>query len=323
MAFMWAFMTAIRANEESVMKSRRQKAAWENKRATRCEAILTARAPSWLKLTGRRPNRRFEIIEDRAAVVRRIYEMSLQGIGQNRIAELLNQDGVPLFNRSKGWHPSFVMRLLHSEAVIGTYLPHILQPTKTSRKNRKPVGRIEGYFPAIIDRKTFSDVQTMCLAKTGSGRQIVRATTRNVVAGVGQCVRCGCHLKLVSKGLKYRYLVCSRALAGPGCPYISVRHELVECALMQDGPHWRPDQSILLTTMSRETMVPTDDQKNFEVVASRLDRLHSARREGCVWAFNAALRMLLNHIIIDPENRTLELFWRYGAVTITSFVRTR
>ena len=60
-----------RAHEESVMKSDRIGAAWERKRQDAANKKLTKWCPQWLRLSGDRNN--YEVIEDRASVVRRIF----------------------------------------------------------------------------------------------------------------------------------------------------------------------------------------------------------------------------------------------------------
>ena len=73
MAFMYAYMVAIRANEESETKAKRIRAAWNQKRknATDSKTIMTSRCPAWLRLS--EDGNEFEPIRDRAAVVRRIF----------------------------------------------------------------------------------------------------------------------------------------------------------------------------------------------------------------------------------------------------------
>lgn len=60
-----------RANEESRIKSSRLCAAWANKRERAKEQKLTSKCPSWLRM---KPDRSgFELIPEKAAVVRRIF----------------------------------------------------------------------------------------------------------------------------------------------------------------------------------------------------------------------------------------------------------
>jgi DNA invertase Pin-like site-specific DNA recombinase len=60
-----------RANEESARKSDRLAKAWGAKRATADTKKLTARCPSWLRLSPDRQS--FEIIEANAAIVRKMF----------------------------------------------------------------------------------------------------------------------------------------------------------------------------------------------------------------------------------------------------------
>jgi DNA invertase Pin-like site-specific DNA recombinase len=52
MSLMWALMVSIRAHEESSMKGRRMRAAWEGKRAKAVSEgkPITATCPGWLAL---------------------------------------------------------------------------------------------------------------------------------------------------------------------------------------------------------------------------------------------------------------------------------
>src|SRR5262245_52497536 len=85
-SLMMALMTCIRANEESATKARRLKEAWKQKRRTAGAKPLTARAPAWLRLDRRTSTPSWQVLEDRAAIVRRIFDMTARGHGQHTIA---------------------------------------------------------------------------------------------------------------------------------------------------------------------------------------------------------------------------------------------
>lgn len=68
------------ANEESRQKASRLSAAWESKRGRLArgeEMVLTRRAPAWLTVEGTPP--RFVVVEERAAIVRRVFEETVAG----------------------------------------------------------------------------------------------------------------------------------------------------------------------------------------------------------------------------------------------------
>ena len=70
----------IRANEESETRSRRSLAVWANKRAHAAEKPLTPTGPAWLRFN--KQIGKFEVIEERAEIVRRIFRMTLAGMNQ-------------------------------------------------------------------------------------------------------------------------------------------------------------------------------------------------------------------------------------------------
>ncbi|MBN9064138.1 MAG: recombinase family protein, partial [Rhizobiales bacterium] len=111
-----------RAHEESVMKSRRVGAAWENKRRNAGSIKLTKQAPKWLRLSSDR--RSFELIPDRVEVVRRIFHESADGIGSYVICRRLNEEGIEPFGRSTGWQKSSLDKVLKNRAVLGEFQPH-------------------------------------------------------------------------------------------------------------------------------------------------------------------------------------------------------
>ncbi|MBK1669440.1 hypothetical protein CKO28_15485 [Rhodovibrio sodomensis] len=147
-----SIVTMMRAHEESATKQRRLKAVWKNKRDRATDRPMTEKAPAWLRLD--REAGVFEVIPERAEMVRRIYSMAEAGVGYERIARTLNEEGVATFGRSEAWQRSYVVKLLSNEAVIGTFVPHVTEYLE-GHKVRRPQTPITDYYPAIIDRETF------------------------------------------------------------------------------------------------------------------------------------------------------------------------
>lgn len=147
---MVSLVSMMRAHEESLVKSKRLKAAWEKKRRDIPTKKLSAVCPAWLELTEDRS--RFRVLEDRAAIVRRIYQMNISGIGQMQIARTLNVEGVSSWGGENGWHPSYIQRILQTRSVLGEF-----QPLKKSPSGKPvPAGDpISDYFPCIVDIATW------------------------------------------------------------------------------------------------------------------------------------------------------------------------
>lgn len=235
-SFMMAFMVMIRANEESATKARRLGHAWAEKRrrATEHAEPMTPIAPAWLELD--KAAKSFRVIEDRAEIVRRIYRMTLDGVGQNQIAETFNLEGVPPFGRGRYWHRSYVKKLLENPAVVGTFTPHVLDRSGV-KKRRIPQPPVLDYFPAIMAENVFQDVQAQRVGVEQVAKQGGKHPIASLIAGLAQCPMCGGTMTRVSKGPKggLPKLVCARAKTKAGCKYHGVPIEYVEQALVENA----------------------------------------------------------------------------------------
>ena len=236
MAFMWAFMVAIRANEESETKSKRLKAVWSQKRKMAEQKKLTAKVPSWVKLSEDRSE--FEVNELRADVVRKIYQMSADGLGYGKIAETLNREKVQTFAGAKMWHRSFITKLLGAQTPIGIYTPSITRHVD-GKKQREYLEPIRGYYPSVVTDELNAAVKARLSIKSPRGRHASFGVTQNILANLCVCSRCGSSVTLVAKGSRdVKRLVCSKAKAGAGCRYTSISYPLVEETLVAQRDVW-------------------------------------------------------------------------------------
>lgn len=228
-------LTFMRANEESLSKERRLRASWEAKRANAASRPLTGKVPAWLRLSDDRS--RVEVIEERAELVRRMFDMALKGIGQHAIASTFSREGIATWGRGRFWQRSYIAKTLSNPAVIGTYQPHVLEHDG-ARKLRRPLEPLEGYFPAVVHQETYHAVQALrqALGAPQRGRH-AHAPVSNVLAGLAACPRCGSTMTRVTKGARSRpAFVCTRAKSGAGCAYKGVRCDVIEAALYLSLP---------------------------------------------------------------------------------------
>lgn len=148
-----------RANDESRMKSQRIGAAWMSKRKSAGTQPMTAKCVGWLKLADDRKT--FNLIPDRAAVVKNIFEQARSGVGAYSIAKRLRQQKVKTFGRSSRWFPSYIKKILDSRAVIGEFTP----ATKRNGSEKTFLDPIPGYYPAVIRKELFATVQQLRRAR--------------------------------------------------------------------------------------------------------------------------------------------------------------
>lgn len=211
-----------RSYEESDLKSHRLKNAWATKRKAGTIKKLTRRCPSWLRLSDDRT--RFEVIEERAAIVRRIFSDAAAGIGTYTIVRRLNEAAVPTFmNSGHGWQNSTVNKILSSAAAIGTF-----QPNKLENGKRRPEGEpISNYFPRVISDRVFESAQSGRLdrgTKPQDGRKASGGSRgknlSNLFSRLAICAYCAGSMHYQNKGQPPKgqsYLVCSNAVRNRGC----------------------------------------------------------------------------------------------------------
>jgi DNA invertase Pin-like site-specific DNA recombinase len=238
MAILESLFVLIRANQESETKSRRLKAVWLAKRARAAGdgQPMTEIGPYWLELVGDQ----WTVREDRAGVVRGIYQRAAAGAGHEKIAVELNRAGIKPFGNSEHWHRSSVTRILENPGAIGTLQPFTLEHDAKGKERRVAQEPVEGFYPAVVGRDLWDAVVALRVGSRATlrGRQSV---LRNILSGVGRCPLCQSAMIRVSKGNRVKagrpYIVCSKAKAGAGCKYHAVRLEDVERAL-RDNAGW-------------------------------------------------------------------------------------
>jgi len=229
-----AVLTFIRANEESATKAARLRASWDAKRAASETKPLTALAPAWLRLKEDRTG--FDIISDRADVVRRIFDMTLNGVGQHSIEKILNAEGVPVFGRGSQWHRSYILKILDNPAVVGTFTPHAVE-YEDGKKVRRPLEPVKGYFPSVVSEDVFQRVLAVRKSVEPLRGRHAKAEISNILGGLAKCPNCGATMTRVSKNKAkgWVYLVCTKAKSKAGCQYKAVRYDAVEQAVLERG----------------------------------------------------------------------------------------
>ena len=225
-------LTFLRANEESVTKSRRLRASWQNKRDTAANRPMTAMTPKWLELN--KSTQEFTVIQERAQVVLQIFEWYANGLGQDGITKRLHAEGVAPFGRGGHWYRSYVSKILDNPAVIGTLVPNRTEYID-GKKTRVPLEPLEDYYPAVIPRALWHKVRAIREHPQPRGRH-ARHPIQNVLANLCRCPACGASMVRTNKGKRsHPSLVCTRAKTGAGCRYVSVRYEQVEMALVRNA----------------------------------------------------------------------------------------
>jgi hypothetical protein len=166
--------------------------------------------PSWLQLSDDRTA--FILPANRAVIVKRIFEMSLAGLGGYTIAKQLNEKGVAAFGPSLKWDQSTIHNMLCNRATIGEY-----QPNKYKiRKEASAGDPIPNYYPAVIEEGLFLAVQAARRKNLESGRGRKGRYVTNLFPNLIICAHCGGPVKFYSNG-NDKTLICVRVFQKQGC----------------------------------------------------------------------------------------------------------
>jgi hypothetical protein len=202
----------MRANAESVMKGQRVRAAHAHgrKEARDNSRLFTSMLPMWLKAppAGKTTTADIVVLEDRAAVVRGIFEAFVAGAGQHTIAADLTRQGITPWGSSGRWTRSYIQRILRAKAVIGMFTPHQVEVVGGIRRYKPEGAPIENYLPRIIDDKLWHAAQAR-LAEVQPRGNATEKPIRNLLQGLCRCTECGGTMSKV----RAKFLVCGEANA--------------------------------------------------------------------------------------------------------------
>lgn len=257
-------LEAGRSNKESDRKSELIQAMWtDHLESARAGKVFSARCPGWLRVVGSKTkafdDRRFEVIDEHAKVVRQIYEWSAEGFGAYSICAKLNALGVMPWGKNFYKHPGtywrhrYVRDILLSPAVEGEYHP---------KSKGQPTGeRIVGYYPIIagIDADLVARARSNIIDRRGKGGSH-RNHARNLFAGKVKCGHCGNNMVRTVQKRKFEYFICQNANTKGGCTNRGYRYDFFEKAALGEILHLalddtffqRPDETKPLITALAE-----------------------------------------------------------------------
>ena len=149
------------------------------------------------------------VIDDYAAdVVRRIFSLYIQGYGKQRIAKLLNAEGILCpaeYKKVNGenykncnrlesttyWSYSTINSILHREMYVGNMVQGTKHQRMRSKQKKMPKEEwiiVENTHEPIIDKATWEMAQSLLQKRT---RELDLETNKNIFAGFVKCGDCG------------------------------------------------------------------------------------------------------------------------------------
>jgi DNA invertase Pin-like site-specific DNA recombinase len=198
------------------------------------------------------------IVESEGAVVRRIFQMYLDGTSIAAIAKALNAEGVEpprvyAKRRRRGWKDSTIRAILHNESYAGvwTHGKRRWRKLPGTNKRRPTAGANPQVFDRphlrIIDHETWTAVQGRLAAVAAhytrspdgrpKGRSLPGRATSYLFSSLLHCAACGGKM-VISGGGSTSYYRCQdyakRGVCTNGC---SVREDVLRASLLDELRH--------------------------------------------------------------------------------------
>ena len=140
------------------------------------------------------------------AVVRRIFDMVLQGKSILDVTKTLNSEGIPTTNGKK-WLKTTIHSMLDNEAYTGAVV------WGANAKDGQPPVRVEDAFPAIISKGEFRRAKKLLGSRAPKKVHPRRAASPYLLSGLLRCKTCGKAMTAAeAKSGKYTYYVCHSLL---------------------------------------------------------------------------------------------------------------
>ena len=136
-------------------------------------------------------NGEITLIPEEAKIVRHIFDLYLKGYGKQKIANILNEEGVATINGGT-WYPEPIVKILTNEKYCGDLLlQKYVRSDHVSKIDRRNTGELPSFLveddhEAIIDKTVFLQVQSL-----RAGRAVRKGMRQESTLFSGM-VRCGC-----------------------------------------------------------------------------------------------------------------------------------
>ena len=140
------------------------------------------------------------------AVVKRVFDMVLQGRSILDVTKTLNAEGIPTTNGKK-WLKTTIHTMLDHEAYTGTLV------WGAKAKDGAPPVRVENAHPAIVSKRDFQKARKLLASRAPKKMNPRRASSPYLLSGLVKCETCGKAMTAAeAKSGRYTYYICHSLL---------------------------------------------------------------------------------------------------------------
>lgn len=143
------------------------------------------------------------IVEDKAQIVRDIFQRVIDGESYTSIARDLNSRGIPT-TRNGNWTPQQVLKLVGNEKYTGNalmqkkYVNNYLEKKTVENHGELPMYYIEDSHPAIIDMETYEQTQDEIKRRHEIYAKDRKPWELSPFSGKIRCMHCGTNYKRIT-----------------------------------------------------------------------------------------------------------------------------
>ena len=218
---------------------------------------------------GAKKRPRLEVDKEQAPVVRRMFDMALEGKSSLDITKALNKDGIPS-PKGKQWLKTTVYSMLKNESYTGTLV------WGTNARDGAPPVRVNRAFPALVTKRKFRQVAALMQSRSPKIEHPRRSSSPYLLSGLARCESCRRALTASeAKSGKYTYYVC-RSLLMKGrrtCKTPRLKAEHFESLIVKNIR-----ENILTESNIRDLVKIVDEEMDGEAKEQR-KRLKTVRKE--------------------------------------------
>ncbi len=160
----------------------------------------------------RKNGEEYEIDEEKAEIVRRVFREYLGGASERQIADALTKEKIKPGSGKDVWRPSTVQGILKNEkytgnAILGkTFKADVLSKTRQQNNGQAPSYYVENSHPAIITQEIFDMVQKERERRTqlwsSAGSSAGKYTSKYSISGLLICGECGSTFRRYGRKLR-------------------------------------------------------------------------------------------------------------------------
>lgn len=233
-----------------------------------------------------------------ASIVKRIFQLYLNGNGVKEIARTLNEEGLRT-RKGRRWTKNHILYILRNENYTGTLVFNELRKHngKLQRKPNEEIVRVENAHPSIVSKDVFKRAQKIIEKRRPPGCKAPRSlTSQYLLGGFIYCGKCGSSMQGgPAKSGKFHYYTCYNKLRKGTCDARMVNKEKLEKFVIE---------KLKSRILTEENLAELVRLTNEELLASQHE---SAERLGVVDMQTKALKQRLDKLYDALETGKIEL----------------